>query len=235
MQLKEELKNFSYREMQISPAELFPHVDLEQLKREFQHFVRNDPHATIFTIAKELWHGGYDRIMKECGFWDEKCEKFDGACHQCTPVLGLVLHSLGFQVAYLECMRIHEEPYFNLGHVERVDPLMVNEREEFIELGRVPYCILEVTIDDVPYYLTGKHLKPEGDHAVALLKPVCYRPFVGVFHHQDDPSRSGIYIKNILPEMHITTVLARRVVWMKQTYKDPAPELFATFLRMDFV
>jgi hypothetical protein len=236
MQLGEELKNFSYREIAISPQDLFPRVDIEKLRAEYQKFVRNDPHLTLFTLARELWHGGYEQVMRECGFWEQD-SVFNGSCHQCTPILGLVLHSLGFQVAYLECFRIHEEPFFTTGHIERVDPEEETSqlREEFIKLGRIPYCFLEVTIDDVPYYLTGKHLKPEGNGAVALLTPVCYRPFTGVFHHQDDPSRSGIYIKTVLPEEHITTILARRVVWMKQTQKDPAPELFATFLRMDIV
>lgn len=237
MQLAEELRNLSYRELQVSLQDLLPRADASRLKREFERFVKSDPHETVFGIARELWHGGYERVLEDAGFYEERFAKFSGHAQQCSVVLGAILHSLGFQVAYLECFRIHEGPFLRDGHIVRVGPEEEHGalREEFMEIGRIPYCLLEVTIDDVPYYVSAKHLRPHGTSALALLTPTCYRPFVGVFRHQDDHNRSGIYIKSVLPHEHITTVFGRRVVWLKQTPRDPEPEMFATFLRMDLI
>ncbi|MBI2583233.1 MAG: hypothetical protein HYW25_01075 [Candidatus Aenigmarchaeota archaeon] len=236
MKLKEELMNFEYREIILPLQEIFPQINIEKIKRQFLPLKYYNPYKTIFAVACELWNGGYQSIFTSSGFYDTKFEVFSGHCHQCTPALGLVLKALGFErVSYLECFRVREH-FPKTGIIEQVPPTEEPNqevREEFCSIGRIPYCCLEVVIDGQPHYLTGKHFKSQSSGAIALLTPVCYRDFVGVFRHQDDPSKSGIYLKPIVPENNPDEIdFSRRIVWMKQTAKDPAPEYFATFLRM---
>ncbi len=229
--LAQELLNFSYRELSVSLQDIFPKLNLDAVRSQFNHLKGKDPHRTVYNVSRELWNGGYASILENYGFWDEKYSTFSGHCHQCTPVLGLVLKTLGFDVSFLECFRIRES-FLQTGVIEQVPPSEEpnpDVREEFCGINRIPYCCLEVLIDGQPYYLTGKHLKPSGDGAVALLTPVCYRDFVGVFHHPSDYSKSGIYLGPVSKEGD------GRVVWLKQTEKDVVPELFATFLRMKLV
>lgn len=229
MDINKELMDFSYREVVIPLTELFPRLNEESLRNDFLTFKSENPHETIYAIARALWNGQYASFLSEHGFWDEKYKEFSGHCHQCTPILGAVLKVLGFEVSYLECFRIRES-FLEDGSIVQVPPdeePNPDVREEFCEIKRIPYCCLEVMIEGKPYYLTGKHLKPQSDGAVALLTPVCYQDFVVIFHHQDDESKSGIYLRPLSQ--------GKRVVWVKQTFKDPVPELFATFLRMKLV
>jgi len=230
MDLKHELLNFSYRKVEIPFNVIFPKVNPGMVRKKFIHLVQADPHKTIYSVARELWKNGYNSILSEFGFYDSKYSQFSGHCHQCTPALGLVLHALGFSVSYLECFRIREH-FTSTSIIEQIPPteeLNAAVRDEFCSIKRIPYCCLEVMIDGKPYYLTGKHLKPKDDGAVALLTPKCYRDFVGVFKHQNDFSKSGIYLKADISN-------DGRIIWMKQTYNDKEPELFAEFLRMNLI
>ncbi len=235
--LQNELLNFSYRELELPVQELFPRLDLQAMKDTFAYLREADPHATIYAVARALWNGGYTSLLHEYGFWDTHFQSFSGHCHQCTPALGAVLKVLGFEVSYLECFRIRE--HFTItGIIEQVPPAEEQSalKSEFLRIKRIPYCILEVMIKGVPYYITGKHVKPYGNGALALLTPECYQEFVGVFRHQDDASKSGIYVQSIMPKNNLAKAnFSRRIVWAKQTYKDEKPELFCTFLRMKLV
>lgn len=225
--LNEELMNFDYHEINLDLKDIFPKINVAEIKQEFYHLKDDNPHQTILNVAKELWTNGYDSILKKYGFWDEKYQKFSGHCHQCTPVLGIVLKSLGFQVSYLECFRIRDD-FLETGKIEKVSPEEEpnpERKDEFCGIGRIPYCCLEVDIEGKKFYLTGKHIKPINGEIKALLTPVCYRDFTGVFPHQSDKNKSGIYLK---------TFNSDRIIWMKQTEKDPQPELFITYLKLNF-
>jgi len=224
-----EFLDFRYRHIDVPLRKFFPNLNIEKIRQQFFRFKSADPHQTIYAVSRELWNGGYDNILAEHGFWDKAYAKFSGHCHQCTPILGLVLTVLGFDVSYLECFRIREH-YLQTKKIEQVPPAEEpnpSMKDDFCGIKRIPYCCLEVMVDGKPYYITGKHLKPQYEGAVTLLSPACYRDFVGVFRHQDNPSKSGIYLRPVSN--------GEQVVWMKQTAKDPAPELFATFLRMKLV
>jgi len=234
--VKQELMNFSYRELNVNWKDLFPRINFDLVRTDFTRFQNSNPHQTIFDVAKELWDGKYESVLKENGFWDTDYPTFGGHCHQCTPVLGLALSSLGFEVAYLECQRI-ESDFESSGLINKVDPRNESNdamRDQFCKIGRIPYCCLEVTIDGEKFYLTGKHLKPEGKRAKALLSPSCYIDFVGTFAHQADASKSGIYLRTVRPKVNPHNVdFSKQVVWTKQTERDLEPEYFATFLRMN--
>ncbi len=236
MNVQKELMNFSFRETNIDLKNIFPNIKLNKLKEKFEYLVDNNPHQTVFNITKELWNGGYDYILKEFGFWQDKYRNFSGHCHQCTPILGVALKSLGFKVAYLECFRI-KESFLKNGIVEKVSPEEEpnpSMKEEFCAIERIPYCCLEVNINGINYYLTGKHLKPTSDGAKALLTPQCYIEMVGVFPHQDNISKSGIYLKTITPTTNPHQLnFNKQIFWMKQTQNDPQAEIFATYLRMN--
>ena len=236
MDLKKELLNFQYREISLPLENIFPRLDRREIAREFAHLKKDSAHETVLNVARELWNGGYNKILERSGFYEEHYASFSGHCHQCTPALGVVLQSLGFEnVSYLECFRIREH-FPKTGLIEQVPPSEEQNnamKEEFCSIKRIPYCCLEIKIDDEFYYLTGKHVKPKGEETVALLSAVCYRDFVGVFRHQLDPSKSGIYLRTIQPlENPTRTDFSKRVVWTKQTERDSTPEYFATFLRM---
>lgn len=236
LDLSAELRDFQYREKTIHFRELFPAANEERIRLEWGHLVHANPHQTIFNVARELWNGGYDRILKEEGFWESKYSTFSGHCHQCTPALGLVLHALGFpHVAYLECARIRES-FVHTGIIAHVPPQEEPNpamKDEFCEIGRIPYCCLEVQVGEENVYLTGKHLRPNGKETEALLTPHCYTKMQGVFAHPQDSTRSGIYLRHLVPQQNPQNIdFSRRIVWPKQTAKDPHVELFATFLRL---
>lgn len=234
--LSREFMDFDYREIDVPLKSIFPKLDFDGVAEKLARLKKDDPHETVFGIARALWNGRYSDLMEENGFWDENYNSFSGHCHQCTPVLGLALKALGFKVAYLECFRIREH-FLETGRIEKVPPTEEpnpDMKNEFCRIDRIPYCCLEVEIEGEKFYLTGKHLRPKGYSADALLRPACYIDLVGVFHHPDDASRSGIYLKRVKPKKNPDGIdFDKRVVWMKQTERDPAPELFATFLRMN--
>lgn len=234
-----EFREFRYREINTPLAQLFPRLNTQKIGQILGHLKSENPHQTIFNVARELWNGGYDQILKDNGFWDTKYSTFSGHCHQCTPVLGLALRVLGFaDVSYLECYRIREH-FLQTGMIEQVPPQEEPNpemKEEFCGIGRIPYCCLEVRVGNELFYLTGKHLRPDGEKTESLLSTVCYRSMTGVFAHPDDPTKSGIYLHKIIPTVNPSGIdFTRRIVWMKQTKRDPAPEYFATFLRMKLV
>lgn len=234
-----ELKDHSFRETSIPVEKLFPTLNKVAVYRATHAWKHTNPHETVFNTAREMWNGGYEKILNENGFWDTKYSSFSGHCHQCTPELGLVLRSLGFEnVSYLECYRIREH-FPETGKIEMVppqeepNPIM---KEEFCGIGRIPYCCLEVEIDGEKFYLTGKHLKPEGEKTNALLSPVCYHSMIGVFAHPQDETKSGIYLQPVTPKQNPENIdFAKRIVWKKQTSRDPEPEYFATYLRMKLI
>ncbi len=237
--ISNELQNHTYREMNVSLEELFPKLDKVKVYRATHAWKQTNPHETIFHAAREMWNGGYEKILNENGFWDTKYSSFSGHCHQCTPELGLVFRSLGFDtVSYLECYRIREH-FPETGIIEKIppeeepNPLM---KDEFCGIGRIPYCCLEVEANGEKFYLTGKHVKPEGEKTNALLSPACYRNMIGVFAHPDDVGKSGIYLQPITPKQNPNNEdFSKRIVWKKQTKKDPEPEYFATYLRMKLI
>ncbi len=237
--LPAELLRFDYRELRVRLEELFPKLNREAVKNQFGHLKKANPHETVLNVARALWNGGYEELLREQGFYDRAYASFSGHCHQCTPELGLVLKVLGFEkVSYLECFRVREH-FPETGIIEQVPPEEepnLEMKAEFCSIRRIPYCCLEVFVNGEPFYLTGKHVKPRGEETVALLTPRCYREFVGVFAHQEDKRKSGVYLQNVLSKANPEEKdFSRQVVWMKQTMKDPAPEYFATFLRMEIV
>ncbi|HLC85898.1 MAG TPA: hypothetical protein VJG30_01265 [Candidatus Nanoarchaeia archaeon] len=234
--LKKELKDFDYREVEVDFKSLFPNLNISDVSNRFRHLKTDDPHETILAVIKDLWNGGYDYVLGNHGFWDAEYSKFSGHCHQCTPILGLVLSSLGFEnVSYLECCRVYEH-FIRTGNLEQVppqeepNPEMV---EEFKKINRIPYCCLELFIEGKPYYISGKHVKPKDGKMLALLTPGCYDDFTGIMHHQDEKNKSGIYLKKVIPHNNPDSKnFYMQVVWNKQTFKDVGPEYFVTFLRM---
>ena len=142
-----------------------------------------------------------------------------------TPILGLALHALDFNVSYLECFRI-KESFLENGKIEMIPPeeeTDAKNREQFIRIGRIPYCCLEVVIDREKFYVSAKHFKIKDEKVLAMLSPQCYRDFVGVFAHQNEETKSGIYLENFSE--------TERVVWQKRGEKDERPELFAEYSR----
>ena len=243
MSVSTEKLDFRVREIDVQFEQLFPRLDRKAVFERFKHLKSTNPHETIFNVVKELWKGernedtGYAWVLDHQGFHSKGYEKFTGHCHQTTPSLGLVLKVLGFdQVAYLECYRIREN-FPKTGIVEMVPPEKEENnkaRKEFIEIGRIPYCTLEVKVDGKPFYVASKHIKAADGSAKALLAYPCYIPFVGVFKHQDNPKKSGIYVDTVIPEKNPSERnFSKYVVWKKQTGRDPSPELFATYLRMN--
>jgi len=236
MSLQDDLLNLSFRERPTDFSEIFPRLNRHNVGKLVAEHFTTDRHKAVFEVARALWSGGYDTILHEQRFHQESYKEFSGHCHQCTPALGLALHALGFpRLAYLECYRIREH-FPETGIIEQVPPdeeLNPDVRKEFCDIGRIPYCCLEIFVEGKPFYLTGKHLRPHGDGARALLRPQCYQDIIGVFPHQDDPTKSGVYLQPVIPAQNPKGIdFTRQVVWMKQTESDPAPEFFATFLRM---
>lgn len=228
LNLQKEFMDFQYREISVPLRKFFPDL---QATRPFEHCRDANPHQTILNVIRYLWEGGYASFIDKNGFWDPAYAKFSGHCHQCTPILGAALKSLGFEVSYLECVRIREH-FPKSGKVERVPPSEEPNpevREEFCSINRIPYCCLEVIIDNKPHYITGKHVKPKGASFDSLLSPSCFESFSGLLRHPQNPHKSGIYLRQI-PSGN-----PRQVVWTKQTTKDPHPEYFATFLRMRLI
>lgn len=235
--LSKEILDLNYREVTVSPSDLFKDISLTDLAEQWKHLKDRDEHRTILNVALAMWgNQGYSNLLDKHAFWEKGSEKFTGHCHQCTPALGVVLRALGFRdISYLECFRIRED-FPKTGKIEMVPPSEETDdknRPAFIEAGRIPYCCLEVVINHQPFYFSGKHIKPKADGSPeALLTPVCYRDDIGVFKHQDDKRKSGIYLAPVIPK-HPEK---RRFVWRKQTYQNAAdgfePELFATYLRM---
>ncbi|MBI3627135.1 MAG: hypothetical protein HY220_00060 [Candidatus Sungbacteria bacterium] len=227
-----DLKNFTYRNEVVTPREIFPDFNKTEFVEKFSRTPNRNLHQEVFNTALELWaDDGYPEIIKKCSFHDQY-KVFTGHCHQITPALGLVLKVRGIDhVAYLECYRVRPRTSSAQGSSEpqwqRVPPEEEPDefnRNEFIAIGRIPYCCLEIKINDELLYLTGKHLRPINRIPNALLTPDCYRDMVGVFPHQLDHTKSGIYIKPIITEPF---------TWQKQTAnKDPFPEFFRTYLYM---
>ncbi len=237
--VSQELMDFSYRELSVDMQSIFPRLDIESVRQKFSHLKVNNLHQTAFNVSRELANGGYDWIFDNFGFHEAEYQTFSGHCHQCTPALGLVLKTLGFEkISYLECFRIREH-FPQTGILEQVPPTEEPNpamKDEFCSIGRIPYCCLEVFIDGRPFYITGKHIRQNGENVVALLTTVCYLDALGVFPHQENPLKSGIYLKTITPTSNPMNMdFSKRIVWMKQTSKDPQPEYFATFLRMELI
>jgi len=227
--LIKELKNHSYRKLDVNLKDIFPRLKIENIQNLFSGLPTSNLHQTILYVTTYMHNYSYSSILSKYGFHDQEHPKFSGHCHQITPALGLILKILDFDVSYLECYRIREH-FPDTGIIEKVPPQEEPNpevKEEFCRIDRIPYCCLEVLIDKKPYYISGKHIKEIGHKTLALLKPDCYIPFTGVFPHQDDPTKSGIYLRTFNVKRN-----PNQIVWTKQTSKDHSPEFFATFLRM---
>ena len=240
--LSKEILDLTPREVTVFPTDLFAGISSTDLDKRWRHLKTGEEHQTVLNVALAMWGDrGYNTLLDKHKFWEGGSEKFTGHCHQCTPVLGVVLRALGFQdVSYLECFRIREH-FPQTGKIEKVPPSEETDernKKEFERIGRIPYCCLEVVIHNQPFYITGKHIRPEADSSPrALLTPVCYRENIGVFTHQDDKRKSGIYLTPVIPARYPVGIdFTRRIVWQKQTFDNAAqgyiPELFATYLRM---
>ncbi len=236
--LSQEMVNFNYRELEVSFKTLFPKFNAIPLISRFKHLKRVDSHETIYLVARALSEGGYELILNEQGFWNPEFAKFTGHANQCAPVLGLVLSQLGFECSYLECLRVRD----HITKTGLIDPCQPNEeidlkrKEEWAKLRRIPYSILEINIKGKNYYISGKHLSAKEDYVKALLKPECYKDFIGIFRHQDDSAKSGIYLEAIQPQNNLQKAnFTNQVLWRKQTSTDEFPEYFLTFLRMKLI
>ncbi|HLD04928.1 MAG TPA: hypothetical protein VJG90_04375 [Candidatus Nanoarchaeia archaeon] len=226
-----DLMNFYYRTETMPFRELFHRFDPEDARCHFSHLAADNPHQTVLNVIRHMWEGGYDYVLDTYGFWDTHHVAFSGHCHQMTPVLAIPLVALGFKdVAYLECYRISKEKFEQKELVEKIDPREEpnpDMRDEFCSIGRIPYCCLELRIGDHLYYLSGKHVKLDGDVLKPILTPDCHAEFTGVLRHPQDSTKSGIYLRTTPPKGQ-----PDRVIWYKQGPKDIEAELFATFLRM---
>jgi hypothetical protein len=223
-----DLTNFKYREEKVKISEIFPQFSLKVLQKKFPKKIFKNPHEVIFQTTLSLWGGGYDFILDNFGFHDRAYAKFSGHCHQITPALGLVLLHFGFKVAYLECARVD----LKTGEMISPEEEKSEMKEEFCSIGRIPYCCLEVKIKGEKFYLTGKHLTLQGGVAQALLTPDCYQEMIGVFSHQFNNKKSGIYLKQVKETPFIW-------IKQKQDLKTGKPieekEYFKTFVYMELV
>ena len=203
----------------------------------FLHLKKADPHQTIYSVVRALSEGGYSLLFDEQGFWHSDYQKYTGHSHQCCSVLALVLFALGFEVSYLEGYRVRDY-VGRTGIIEQVSPMEESNpanRVEFVRLRRIPYSCVEVIVKGIAYYISPKHLQVDltTNSLQALLVPECYADFVGCFRHQGDALKSGIYLKQIIPENNLQKHnFIKRVVWMKKNFSDEFMEYFATFLRM---
>ncbi len=236
MDIEQEKLNLQRRELNVRFEDIFSRLKREEVSQKFAPLKRAHPHTTVFEVARSLAQGGYDEILNKYGFYSKKCPSFEGRCHQSTPALGLVLNALGFKVAYLEGYRI-KSVFEKSGILEQVPPSYEENdetREEFCAIGRIPYCALEVIVEGEPFLISSKHVKAKNDSAEALLSPVCYRDFIGVFSHQADKNKSGMYLDPVVPPANPANIdFLKYPVWKKQAQKDERPELFATYLRMN--
>lgn len=147
-----------------------------------------------------------------------------------------MLKSLGFNVHYLEsyCIRESFERFganIQVPPSEEPDPKL---RDEFIAIKKIPYCCLEVNIGNAPFYVSAKHIKENEDGSVrVVLSPECYGENIGVLSHPKDDRRSGVYLQRIVSPIGIGDS-EKHIVWKKQVDgKDPSPELFFAYLRME--
>jgi|SRR3989344_24409 len=228
------LREFSYREETVPLKEIFPEMDVDDFKSTFKYRTVINDHLEIFDTAVRLWKAGYPYILGRYGFHDSDYKKFSGHCHQITPMLGAVLLAKGFEeVVYLEAYLADPKTG------EKVDPKeeKTDMRQEFCAIDRIPYCALLVITKDGKVVISGKHIKEEKGKMLALLTPSCYQEFdFGVFAHQNDSSRSGIYLAQIMDFPGVEN--GKPFVWKKQKMNlktgqpDEPEEFFKTFAHM---
>ena len=237
--ISKEKLNLKQRTINIDLKDLFPNLDINKLNLNINKEEKNE-HKKVLEIARELANNnqGYISTLKNHGFYSEDKE-YQNHCQQSTCALALNLKLLGDldKIAYLECYRIKEH-FPETGIIEQVDAKEEpdpNMRNEFIEIGRIPYCCLEITINNKKYYISGKHLKVINNEVVSALSPQCYEDFKEGFQHQQDKNKSGIYLKIIKPKNNPQNIdFNTYPVWTKQVPgKDLNPEYFSTYLRME--
>lgn len=235
--LKNELFNLSYREVSISLKDIFPRLNLERVKARFTHLKKADPHQTIYAVCRALSEGGYSLLLDEQGFYNSEYEKYSNYSFQCSAILVLVLYALGFEVSYLEAFRIRDYVRRN-GIIEQVSPNEENNLKNLPvsqKIRRIPSSCVEVIIKGIPFLISPKYAQfnLETNGLQAALIPECYREFIGCFRHQNDANKSGVYLKQIIPETNLQKHnFNKRATWLKQTFKDETPEYYTTFLRM---
>ncbi|GEM_PF-2173504 len=254
--INKEKLDLTRRTIELSFENIFHKLNQKKVA-ETLYFYQNeeDSHYRLALIARSLDRSqgsGYNSMIKTHGFYSGD-QEFTNHCHQSTPILALNLKLVGKfdQLAYLECYRIKDH-FSETGICEKVLPQEETDlklRDEFITLGRIPYCNLEVTIQGQKFYVSAKHVKineegeddlkvPLGSPTLAALTPECYRSVVGVKYpaiHQSDPSKSAIYLATVTPKENPSGIdFSKYPVWKKQVPgKDPKPEYFATYLRME--
>lgn len=248
---------YRYREVSVPLDALFPRFDPSAFG---ESIVRSDikqaigdsgsPHELIGSVTEYLAKKngkGYQQILEAFGFWDEDFgSDLVNHCHFRTPALGLVLASLNetmlrsekdtgiSDVFYHECLRV-SSAVERTGAIIPIDPNGRDadpvERQRFGSLGRIPFCVLEVTINDRPYFMSPKHV---GENGQALLVPWSYKLAEEgeFFVHQDDSTKSDIYLKHVFPADAVADAPARtRFTWRKETPNKSA-EFFSSYLRM---
>ena len=159
----QEKLNLAQRTIEVELVEIFPNLDREEVHTQFSHLRFNGyHHLTAAAVARELSRGGYEKLIQSQGFYDPDKNQYTGHCHQSTPMLGLVLIALGFtNVAYLEGFRIRDN-FSQTGIIEMIPPQEEQDqsnRLEFIKIGRIPYCCLEIDIGGVKKYISAKHVQ----------------------------------------------------------------------------
>ena len=52
-ELNNEKLNLEYREVQVNLKDIFPNLNFENIKKEFMKLKKDNPHETVFNVAKE--------------------------------------------------------------------------------------------------------------------------------------------------------------------------------------
>ena len=236
-------KDLTVRAVDVPLSLLFPRLDIEDVKRRFPISEAAEPDEAIAHALHLLWKNkgeGFTELLQAYGFHEaENSTCYTGHCHVATPSLGLVLAANGFEnVAFLECFRIRPGPYFSDDRCVMVPPGEepdAAKRDEFIRIGRIPYCCLEIEIGrqeggravSQKRHVSAKHTRPgEKEGLISLLDPRCHLSEPGAFPHPGDPSVSALYLTALIGA-------DKRVVWPKKGPEDDTSELFAEYLRMN--
>lgn len=199
MNLHEKLRDFEYEEIELPTHEIFPKLNFKEFTEQYGLVdlvkVNKNPHKIILQILTTFWDEVYAQFLEKYGFYDQKYIKFSGHCHQISPIDTVAFLATNYfeKVVYDECFRVDPKTGEKIDPINESNPEM---REEFCGIGRIPYCRVGLQFDNRIHYVDGKHLNLGVDQKPqALLAPECYEDMVGVFAHQNNPSRSGVYLR----------------------------------------
>ena len=201
------MQDFTYKETEYNWREEFPKLGLELfLQQKLKKFNDKNQHQAVANILQELVSGSYNF---EWFYENFSGKKFEGTCHQKSPVFSLFLAALGLEAYFLDCYQVSD----------RMSKDPESPEEKFKELGYNPYCLVEVKFWNDRFLISPKHFNQD---LVTLLQPVSHREFIGTMPHPEDPDKSGIYLKNL-------NKTGREAVWMKKDYKEEKEEYFRCF------